>query len=106
MFKITGRIKGYIVLAAWIIAHLYRITQALVLVVDDNEITLEEILKFTRDEGPIWVGEWRKGAKPSSPPAYDEEAYKAAVAAAEEAESKAEKSARFAQSLRSEARRE
>lgn len=69
LFKIGSRAKGVLILAAWIVAHLHRILQALVKIFDDSEVDTTEALQFVTTEGPIWVGEWkgRKGDGDAAP---------------------------------------
>jgi hypothetical protein len=71
LFRISDRIKGTIVLLAWIIAHLNRIAQAVVKIADDSEVTFAEAIGFVTSEGPVWVGEWKTRQTTPDPKSAD-----------------------------------
>lgn len=58
LYQFSAKAKAIILLLSVIVGHLHRITQTLVKIVDDSELTVNEAIDFARQEGPIWVGEW------------------------------------------------
>jgi hypothetical protein len=71
LFKVTDRVKGILILLAWVFAHLNRIAQALVKIADDSEVTTAEAIAFVTSEGPVWVGEWKDRGKDKPPASTD-----------------------------------
>lgn len=65
---ISSRIKGIVILLAYIVGLVHQSLQAVVRIVDDSVITTEEALGFVMAQGAVGVGEWRKHQQQAEQP--------------------------------------